>query len=156
RVWPDRSTTSASGGGSIASANRWMRPSTTSTCCGTAWSEIPSHTAAPAISVAAIVPTSRVLGRLEPVAQDPCLAPARLELPGYLGSQANPAREQIDLGRMRQAGLFDQRQLRIPGFGHSRVFEPEIPPLDADITEHLLRRQLHRSSAKPADASVVV
>ena len=40
--------------------------------------------------------------------------------------------------------------------GNARILESRITPLCADTGEHLLRGQLHRKPAEPADVSVVV
>src|SRR5271156_3341101 len=133
----------------MASASLWMRPSTTSTCRGAACTEIPSHTFAPVINVAAIVVTSLIS---EAVAQNPRSTGARLRHPHQTGRYAGAERIQVDLWSMGQAGLLDQRQTRTPRLGHVGVLKTPVGPLVSDRTEH----NFHGNHARPADASIVV
>src|SRR5258708_37506068 len=73
--------------------------------------------------------------RLETGAQDSGLAGAGLGLPGGLGGQPNPAREQVNPGSVRQAGFLDQGQPRNPGFRRARVLGTRVAPLATDPGE---------------------
>src|SRR5271168_4281634 len=126
-----------------------MRPSTTSTWCGADCADIPSHTFAPIISVAAIVVTSLFL---EAVAQDSRLAGAGLGPSPQPSRHAERRRKQVDLRSVRQAGLFDQREARSPALRHVCVLETSIGPLGTDGAEG----NLHGQQAGLADAPIVV
>jgi len=92
----------------------------------------------------------------EAVTQDPRLAGAHLAHTGQPRGHPQPIREQVDLRDVRQAGLLDKRQPRVPRLGMVRILESRVAPLAADGAEHFLRGQLDRDPAEPADASVVV
>src|SRR3984957_6314117 len=125
-VCPVRSTIRASGGPPIPSPMLWMRPSTTSTCRGVDFAEIPSHTVAPVISVAGIVVTFR---SSEAIAQDPRRAGAGFGHAHQSGRDAGPQRIQVDLRRVRQAGLFDQSQTRAPALRDMGIAATLVGPL---------------------------
>src|ERR1700727_1936309 len=148
-VCPERSTTRVSGGASIASATRWMRPSTTSTWRGADCAEIPSQTVAPVISVAGIVVTFR---RSEAIAQDPRRARAGFGHALQSGRDSGRRRIQVDLRGVRQAGLFDQSQMRAPALRRTGIAETLVGPLGSDGTEG----DLHGGDVEPADVPIVV
>src|SRR5262249_6326201 len=99
---------------------------------------------------------SRVAWRSESVAQDSRLACARLALARELRRHPDPAGKQVNLGLVCQAGLLDPSQPRVPSLRMVRVLETGIAALASDVLEHLLRVQLDRELADPADAAVVV
>src|SRR6201999_226356 len=148
-VCPRRSTTRASGGVSIASAMRWMRPSTTSTWRGADCAEIPSQTVAPVISVAGIVVTFR---SSKAIAQDPRRTRAGLGHAHQSGRDSGRGRIQVDLRRVRQAGFFDQSQMRAPVLRDMCIAETFVGPLTSNGTED----DLHNGDVEPADVSIVV
>src|SRR6185312_13474142 len=90
-----------------------------------------------------------VRARLERITQDSSLPAPGLAAPRELRRDADPAREQLDLGGIDQAGLLDQLHPRIPTLRVVGVLEARIPELAADVFEHLLRIELDRQSADP-------
>src|ERR1700722_792768 len=148
-VCPGRSPTRVSGGASIASATRWIRPSTTSTWRGAECAEIPSHTVAPVISVADIVVAFR---SSEAIAQDSRRAGAGFGRAHQSGRESGRRRIQIDLRRVRQAGFFDQSQTRAPALRDMCIVETLVGPLGSDSTED----DLHSGDVEPADVPIVV
>src|ERR1700734_483201 len=148
-VCPGRSTSCVSGGASIASATRWMRPSTTSTWRGAHCAEIPSQTVAPVISVAGIVVTFR---SSEAVAQDPRRARAGFGDAHQSGRDSGRGRIQVDLRGVRQAGLLDQSQTLAPALRDMGIAETLVGPLGSDGTED----NFHSGDVEPADVPIVV
>jgi hypothetical protein len=101
------------------------------------------------ISVAGIVVTFR---SPEAIAQDARRAGAGFGHAHQSGRDSGRRRIEIDLRRMRQAGLFDQSQTWAPALRDMCIAETLVGPLGSDGAED----DLHSGDVEPADVPIVV